>query len=280
MATNICSLCNTELIDNLISCSGRCSKFFHYTCVGMTRTTFDVYKKVEGLRWQCSECINEFKGIWGKLDDLTTMVNEIKSMINLCGLVKSAVTDVLRDLNPTIRSPDAQPAKHLGQHNVITGSKRRKSKRKRNTMSSTPVNAGINHTAIEHQIPLPHESSVVSSNDTIIATNANTASSEQSIRTADTRTYLWLNGFHHETTTNQIVNLVAKTMDINESDIICRSLKSGKRSYTEFDQVSFRVGLKSTDLKDALTTKKWPRGVICKSFNSKNYNKRQPVILG
>ncbi|KAJ6643667.1 hypothetical protein Bhyg_08631 [Pseudolycoriella hygida] len=97
------------------------------------------------------------------------------------------------------------------------------------------------------------------------------------VRTAESRTYLWLSGFHHQTTTAQIIDLVAATLAVKGHDIICRSLKSSRRTYTDFDKVSFRVGLKSSDLKDSLTKDIWPKGVICKLLKSKNYNNRQPV---
>lgn len=67
----------------------------------MTRTTFDGFKKVNGLRWQCEQCIDDYTGIWTKLDELTSVVNEIKSLINLCGLVKSAISEAFRDHGPT-----------------------------------------------------------------------------------------------------------------------------------------------------------------------------------
>lgn len=104
--------------------------------------------------------------------------------------------------------------------------------------------------------------------------------SGQTIRTAESRTYLWLNGFHHDTSTEQIIKLVATTMNVQECDVICRSLKSNRRTYTDFDQVSFRVGVKSSDAKDALTTDRWPKGIMCKLFKSKNSKNRQPVRLG
>lgn len=284
MATNICSLCNTELLDNLISCSGRCNKFFHYTCVGISRSIFDGYKKINGLRWQCPDCINEFNGIWTKLDDLTTVVNEIKTMINLCGLVKSTISEALRDHDSIIRSSDNicnSPTNRHEQQVVEKRTKHRRSKGKKNTKSSKPVNSTIIQTTTG--VPLAHvvlESSIESSNNTVVATPTIDNDSSQTIRTAESRTYLWFNGFHHETTTNQIINLVSRTMSVQRSDIICRSLKSSRRTYTEFDQVSFRVGFKSTDLKDALTTDRWPKGVVSKLFKSKNSSNRQPVKLG
>lgn len=69
-------------------------------------------------------------------------------------------------------------------------------------------------------------------------------------------------------------------MKVREADVICRSLKSSRRTYTEFDSISFRVGLRAVDVKDALTAGKWPKGVACKLFKSKNLEVRQPVKLG
>lgn len=129
----------------------------------------------------------------------------------------------------------------------------------------------------------PSHVSLTTSTEATVVPNENDIDdrgSNHPIRIAEKRTYLWLNGFHHETTSNQVVKLVASTMRIQEPDVICRSLKSSRRSYTEFDQISFRVGIKSTDLKDALTTDRWPNGIVCKLFKSKNSNNRQPVKLG
>lgn len=292
MSTQNCLLCNTELLENLISCSGRCNKFFHYTCVGLTRTTFDVYKKVDGLRWQCTDCTNDFKGIWSKLDDLSTTVNEIKSMISLGGLVKAAISEVFRDNGPVICSSVNQHVPSVDRHmqkqqrSVKKNhgkSKRPKGKRKKIAQSSTPNVSIIQSTTSMHSQTLsthsPLDSESVSSNATVVP-NTVPDRSDQMIRTAEKRTYLWLNGFHHESTSNQVINLVASTMNVQGSEIVCRSLKSSRRNYTDFDQISFRIGLKSSDVKDALTTDRWPKGVVCKLFNSKNSNIRQPVKLG
>lgn len=285
MGTHICSLCNTELLDNLISCSGRCSEFFHYTCIGMSRTAFEAYKKVEGLRWQCRECLNEFKGIWNKLDDLTTIVNEVKTMINLCGMVKTAIGEAFSDNYTVIRSPKESidaPKVRL-EHPVANEKVKRRRKNKRKVTSSTPINGSSDHTIMQSDMHSSAidllESTVVRVNNTVAQTVQCNTSQSQVIRTAEKRTYLWLNGFHHETTTDQVIKLVSITMDVREADVICRSLKSSRRSYAELDHISFRVGLKSSDVKDALSAGKWPKGVACKLFKSKNSNVRQPVIL-
>lgn len=107
MAVSTCSICKTELLDNLICCVGRCNKFFYYTCVGFSRTIFDGYKKVTGLRWQCTNCVDEFNGIWTKLDNLTDLMNEMKTMINLCGLVKSAIDSAFQEVVPMIHAKEA-----------------------------------------------------------------------------------------------------------------------------------------------------------------------------
>lgn len=117
-------------------------------------------------------------------------------------------------------------------------------------------------------------------NNTVVQSVEGNISQSQVIRTAEQRTYLWLNGFHHETTTDQVIKLVSSTMKVREADVICRSLKSSRRSYAEYDHISFRVRLKSTAVKDALSADKWPKGVACKLFKSKNSNVRQPVKLG
>lgn len=283
MSSHICLLCNTELLDNLISCSGKCNKFFHYTCIGMTRTTFDVYKKVDGLRWQCSDCMNDFKSVWSKLEELSTTVNEIKTMISLGGMVKSAINEVFCINSQTIRPTDNQRVPSTDQQittkNKRGGNKRRQGKRKRIAPSSTPINVSVIQTTSSSQSQttiIPSETSTVSTESTVIPN----VSSAHQIRAAEKRTYLWLNGFHNETTVDQVTKLVANVMKVNEPDVICRSLKSTRRVYTEFDQISFRVGLKTTDVKDALTTDRWPKGIVCKLFKSKNSNNRQPVKLG
>lgn len=284
MATNMCSVCNTELLDNLIFCYGRCNKFFHYTCIGMSRTIFDGYKKVEGLRWQCPDCINEFNGIWAKLDDLTTLVNEIKTTINLYGMVKSAIGEVLRDKNFADHSSEMPyiPSTDRPEEPTLNKNKRKRKKRQ-NNQSSTPLNTHIlestSHTG-DPILPTVNLDSSVESSNNITIVQSTDSSTSRTIRTAENRTYLWLNGFHHQTTTNQIIDMVVNTMEVREADIICRSLKSSRRTYTELDRISFRVGLKAADVKDALTAGKWPNGVVCKLFKSKNLEVRQPVKLG
>lgn len=67
-----------------------------------------------------------------------------------------------------------------------------------------------------------------------------------------------------------MVSLVSKVLQINEKDIICRSLKSSRRTYNDFNHISFRIGLKAADVKDAFQPKKWPEGISCKYFNQKN----------
>lgn len=274
MSTQICPLCNTELLDNLISCSGRCNKFFHYTCVGLSRTTFDVYKKVEGLRWQCTDCTNDFKGIWSKLDELAKSVNDMKSMISVSGMVKAAVREVFRDnkpascssVNPNIQSTESHERK----------GKRKRNNRKKVPQSSTPINVStIQPTASLQSLSQTTDPSAESSANTTVVPN-----DIQTIRTAEKRLYLWLNGFHHDTTSQQVIKLVASTLCIQESEVICRSLKSSRRTYTDFDQISFRVGLKESVIGDGLSADRWPKGVICKLFKSKNSINRQPVKLG
>lgn len=277
MDNNTCMLCNTALVDNLIRCSGRCNRFFHYTCAGMSRTMFDGYKKVEGLRWQCSDCINDLKVIWSKLDELVLAVNEIRSTISLGSLVKSAISDVFRDRDPSFKPSENNNCGSLAECTAqsFVKSKNKKKKRRANgknrLKSSTPVNGTVIQTTLASQS---------SSERTIVGTPSIDSASTQTIRNAENRTYLWLNGFHHQTTSKQIIDLVAKTMNVSGTDVICRSLKSSRRTYSDGDPISFRVGLKTADVKDALTTDRWPKGVMCKLFNSKNSNARQPVVLG
>lgn len=251
----------------------------------MTRTTFDGFKKVNGLRWQCEQCINDYTGIWAKLDELTSVVNEIKSLINLCGLVKSAISEAFRDHGPTT-SPsnnNCPAATNFNSQPAVKRSiRRRGTAKKKIAISSTPLNSTVIPSSVKSQNPLAHlsiGSSIGTADNTIVTAPVNNCGTSHQIRIAESRTYLWISGFHHQTTTNQIINLVANTLNVEGSGIICRSLKSSRRTYTDFDQVSFRVGLKSMDLKDALTTNRWPKGVVCKLFNSKNYDNRQPVIL-
>lgn len=241
------------------------------------------YKKVDGLRWQCSICINEFNGIWKRLDDFIILVNDIKTTINLGSLVKSAVSEVFREsvsINHTPQDPLIVSNNPPVVRAKTTKRKRRQSKQGKPTISSTPVNGSISHTSSSSQGPVYTvnlESSTESMNVTVIPTAE--PGSTQTIGSAENRTYLWLRGFHYETTSNQVIDLVAKTINVNGSDIICRSLKSSRRAYTESDHISFRVGLRPTDVKNALSTKNWPNGVVCKLFNSKNLNTRQPVRL-
>lgn len=291
MTAHTCSLCNTELLDNVIFCYGRCNKIFHYTCIGMTRTTVETYKKVQGLKWQCSDCLNESNGIWMKLDELTTLVNEIKSTITLFSMVKSAVAEAFSEQNSgVVPFVESNIDTNGDIHENVNNQKRRKkrpTKKTKKFASSTPTNGNINSNTI--RIPKPsrrdptepfvtHESTLSSTDNTVIASAGRNPS--PSIRTAERRTYLWMSGFHYATTAEQVVNLVKTTLDVQEYDVICRSLKSNRRTYTDFDHVSFRVGLKPDDVKDALSTGKWPKGVNCKLFNSKNSNARQPVKLG
>lgn len=237
----------------------------------MSRTTFDGYKKVEGLRWQCTDCINDLKGIWSKLDELASALNEIRSLVSLSGLVKSAITDVFRDREPTFRSSerDGGSSDRSKQPVTMSKKKKRRSKGSKRHKSSTPINSTVIQTTLESQ---------ASSDVTIITTPNIDTGSTQPIRSVEPRTYLWLNGFHHQTTTKQIIDLVASTLNIPSVDVICRSLKSNRRTYSDSDHISFRVGL--TNIKDALSTNRWPKGVMCKLFKSKNSNARQPVILG
>lgn len=287
MATQICSLCNTELLDNLISCSGRCRQFFHYSCIGMSRTTFDGYKKVEGLRWQCCGCSNEIDGIWTKLDHLTNLVNEIKDSINLCGMVKASIGEFFSDNFPDTRnSIHGHTEVDTFRSNTPKKVSRRNAKRRnisKKKISSTPTE----NTAAQSMITSNDSSSTptvildssgAALNNTIIPAG-NNLDIDDTVRVAVKRTYLWLSGFHHETTTNQIIRLKSKTLNVRESDIICRSLKSSRRSYSEFDHVSFRVGLRSSEINDALSTDKWPKGTRCKLFMSKNLHVRTPVML-
>lgn len=290
----ICIHCNTELLDNLINCSGQCNRCFHYTCVGFTRSAFDAYKKVVGLRWHCPDCLNDFKGFLEKLDELTATVNEIKALIDLGGMVKAAINEAIVATDsaghfsgkPSAASTVRRELQDTGKK-AKRRSNQRKSKKKV-AKTSTPV-TGTNKVSMESReaaenislVSLIASDSIDDANNTVVPTNNNTNDnpSTRGIRTVETRTYLWLNGFHHDTTTSQIIKLVADTMNVEESEVICRSLKSGRREYTEFDQVSFRVGLKTKDLRDALTTDKWPKGIICKLFKSKNCSTRLPVKL-
>lgn len=245
----------------------------HYTCIGFTRNTVEIYKKIDGLKWQCKTCSNEFKVIWTKLEELVSCVSEIKSMINLCGMVKTAIDEAFQAKCPNSCSSEGNTATHPDHHKQTASGKTvkrqpPKKKKKKPSKSSTPVSS----TFIQTTTPQTQsnqsavKSSIESVTDTVIQADANDGNSTHGIRTVETRTYLWLNGFHHETTTSQVIKLVASTMSIHEAEIICRSLKSGRRTYTDLDQVSFRVGVRTTDLADALTTNRWPKGVVCKMF--------------
>lgn len=243
----------------------------------MSRTTFECYKKVDGLRWQCTNCVNEIEGIWTKLDELTALVNEINSKVNLSGIVKAAVGEVLRENVPIVRASNSPANLTVNPVCATVNKKKNRCKRKnKKSKSSTPVNGSVTQPNSSAQLT---PSRLESSSSTLDITVVPAVETVESIRMAEKRTYIWLNGFHHETTTSQVIKLVATTMDVRESDVICRSLKSGRRTYTESDQISFRVGLRSSDVKDVLTTNRWPKGVVCKLFKSKNSSARNPVIL-
>lgn len=308
-----CSVCNTELLDNLICCAGRCKKFFHYTCVGFSRTIFDGYKKVSGLQWQCTNCIDHLDRIWIKLEELTTLVNDIKSTINLCGIVKSAINESISDgftrLATAVGVPSTQS---INQHdsNKKRTKRQRKQMRKSNgnhvSISSThrhsivpfrlneSANVNANVTLIDTAAELiqPTDVSDDNLNSTVInrQTDNNQSVADQlnstviehpaevtaptntnyEIRVADKRSYLWLSGFHHTSTVPQVVRLVSKVLGINEGDVICRSLKSARRKYNDFHYISFRIGIRSSNVESALQPNKWPEGVTCKCFNQKN----------
>lgn len=294
---SLCTECNTELLDNLIQCAGRCYKYFHYTCVGISRTIFDGYKKVPGLKWQCSACMDEFNHLSRKLDDLTALVNEMKSSINLYGLVKSTIVDVFKDGLPSENSL-VSAARVTPVNNKAKKKKKKQQQQRRSDTDSQPKQR---HPPLSIESPSSNDSQAPDSriestpyrfdddrdpvHDTSSGTNdenldetiidranvtTRTQCSEYGIRVAEKRSYLWLGGFHHTSTCQQVISLVAKVLEINENDIICRSLKSGRRKYNDFNQVSFRIGLKSTDVKDALQPNKWPEGVACKYFKRKN----------
>lgn len=187
MTNHICSLCNTELVENLISCSGRCNKFFHYTCVGLTRSSFDVYKKVEGLKWQCTECTNDLKGIWKKLDELTTMVNDLKTTVSLGGLVKSVISEAIRSNGVACSTGQSNLSSTNRQVHGVGNStkkqKQRRNKRKKNgAVSSTPVNGNTMQATII-------ESTINPDNVTIIPSSGYVVGSSNVIRTAESRTY-------------------------------------------------------------------------------------------
>ncbi|KAJ6639525.1 hypothetical protein Bhyg_12271 [Pseudolycoriella hygida] len=167
------------------------------------------------MQWQCTTCIDDFNGLWTKLEGLTDLVNEIKSMINLCGLVKSTVVEALSDSKPI--KQQKSPMIELPAQKA--------------TIATQPLN-----------VPAPID--------------------DYGIRLAEKRSYLWLSGFHHTSTTQQVSSLVSKVLGIQEKDIICRSLKSGKRDYSDFNHISFRIGLKSSDVKDAFEPNKCPVGII------------------
>lgn len=291
MATNLCSVCDTELLDHIICCTGRCKLYYHYSCIGMTRTIFDGYKKVSGLRWQCSNCINEFDTIHTKLDDLTISVNEIKSLINLSGLIKLAVDDAFNRRGHISSDKSAE----LTSVSSAAHSKKKKKKKQSNAdtqnisdsngkfqsqptttpvildnlpldiaNSTSPMNYSPNASLLDSTIvenvqlnsPLPQSVSDTQPTD--------------EIRVADKRTYLWLSGFHHTTTTKQVILLVSRVLSLDAKEIVCRSLKSGRRTYTDFQHVSFRIGLRSSHANNALKSDKWPVGITCKLFNQKN----------
>lgn len=306
MATNLCSICNTELIDQLICCSGRCKLYYHYTCIGMSRTIFDGFKKVCGLRWHCTNCTNEFEGIWTKLDDLAVAVNDIKSMITLTGLVKAAVDDAFKC---RVSSPiQPTPLTNVSHDSCLKVKKKQKKKKKKDNnvnknvnsrnavrnpdssnkksdystspirldehlqnddtgLQTCPVNssspnastATLDLTIIENvqSIPLPSQDLSVSNPG-------------HGIRVADKRTYICLSGFHHTTTTQQVVLFVSRVLSVNEKEIVCRSLKSSRRTYSDFQHVSFRIGLRTTYANEALQPNKWPAGISCKLFDQKN----------
>lgn len=122
MTKSLCTLCNTELLDNLILCAGRCNKYFHYTCVVFSRTVFDGYKRVSGsLKWQCTNCLDDFNSLFTKLEDLTVLVGELKSSINMYGLVKSTIVDVFKEGFPKKQSSDiVAPEIHsIGNNKVL-----------------------------------------------------------------------------------------------------------------------------------------------------------------
>lgn len=317
MAANLCSVCNTELLDHLICCAGRCNTFFHFTCIGMSRTIFDGYKKVPGLKWQCDVCIKDFSGLCTRLDDLTTMVKEMKSSIDLFGLVKRAIEEV--DENRNLPSRQTMLTE-------VPLSFRSKSKKKKKTKSSNfnqnksnvtdDVDENVTHnhvpkpllldallptddgsTELSNVSPAPsiHDESIDTLDTTVIlnvqsssevstdvldtTVTQNVQPSPQisndtiinhGIRIADKRTYLCLSGFHHTSTSQQVIRFVSSLLAIDESNVLCRSLKSSRRKYTDFQHISFRIGLKSVHANVALQTGKWPAGIKCTLFNQKN----------
>lgn len=266
----------------------------------MSRTIFDGYKKVCGLRWQCPDCINDFEGIYKKLDDLTIVVNEIKSTMNLFGLVKTAIDDALK---PYVNSPSPPAISSDASHDVeVKVKKKKKKKMKSNRKQNHQCVHNDNDPADNANVPakplqLDNLLSVdnTSTPNTVASSTPNTSDvtldstiientpssqlqpqtpnvidASDDIRVADKRTYLCLSGFHHTSTTRKVVSFVSRILAINEDEIICRSLKSSSRKYNDFQHVSFRIGLRSSLVNDALQPDKWPAGISCKLFQRKN----------
>lgn len=209
-------------------------------------------------------------------------------MLNLSILVKSAVVEAINggtEIKHQVTS-NVRKAQSDNQQKLKKKKKRRhnnSSKRKQTAESGSPSTTGrlpfnFNTTADLDTTIIPATVSHISSdnqlNSTIIgqptqASNITASSVSHGVRIADKRTYLWLSGFHHTSTVPQVTSLVSEVLGLQENDIICRSLKSAKKNYSDFNYISFRIGLKSTDVKGAFQPNKWPEGIVCKYFESK-----------
>lgn len=235
------------------------------------------------------------------MDELAAAVNDIKSMITLTGLVRAAVDDAFTSrVTPLIEpamltnaSQDSCPKvkkkkKNKKKSNVINGNVNNRnavpnsdSSNKKSDNSQLPIR--LDEISIEETDKPANSSSpnasIVSLDSTIIENVLNVQSvnlptrnpnTNHGIRIADKRIYIWLSGFHHTSTAQQVVSFVSRVLSVEEKEIVCRSLKSGHRTYTDFHHVSFRIGLRSTYANEALQPNKWPTGISCKLFNQKN----------
>lgn len=55
----ICGLCKNDFNgEKIIGCEGTCRKWFHISCVNITKKQFEIFELVKGFKWFCKFCYN------------------------------------------------------------------------------------------------------------------------------------------------------------------------------------------------------------------------------
>lgn len=99
----ICPVCNVKITNNedAVGCDS-CTKWFHTSCSGITKSVFDVITKVpdSSLQWHCKKCVdnppqldisNQLKNLADKINTLTDEFRDLKE--NISAEIKKVVAD-------------------------------------------------------------------------------------------------------------------------------------------------------------------------------------------